>query len=595
MRRTRTYRPKTLWIIAGLVGLLVILAILQYTWLKKLSEDERQRLQASAEVSAAHFGEDFEREMARPLTFFLPNPTAPDEDPVQALIEKYRRWRSEARYPTLIGGAYVVERTRENTLVVRRVEGEGLSEGHRPWPRGLEAHREAIGQGEVIFALLGDLPGFLVPLAPFPFMPPAGDTLPTVRGYAVIELNIEFISKSFIPELVDRYFGIAKGLDLDVTILNGAHPQEVVYTTSQLPRDGPPPPKVTERLLFSLRNIPELGERDEGRPGSVGFPYGQGPPSPPNLPAFARLFPPLFPLPSAQLAGEWRIVVTHPDGSLEEAVRRMHVRQLAIGLSVLLLLGVSGVLVIVSGHRAQILARQQMEFVAGVSHELCTPLTAIRSAGQNLADGIISDPQTVKSYGSLVEREGRRLSEMLTGVMAFAGIASGQRVYTRKCVSVSAVIDEVLADCKRALDERGFTVETQIEEVEVDADPSALRRALQNLIDNAIKYAGSERWIGVGAKKLLGEGGSEIVITVTDRGIGIPKKDLPHIYDPFYRSEAVAAGGTPGSGLGLNVVRHIIEGHGGRIVVESTPGRGTSFALHLPESTTAAGLTGGSA
>ena len=113
-------------------------------------------------------------------------------------------------------------------------------------------------------------------------------------------------------------------------------------------------------------------------------------------------------------------------------------------------------------------------------------------------------------------------------------------------------------------------------------DAAILPRALQNLIRNAIKYSGEQRWIGIQALAQPGAHGGEVSITVRDSGLGIPRADLPHIFEPFYRAHEVVAAQIHGSGLGLSVVRQIIEAHGGRIAVQSQPGKGSAFTLDLP-------------
>ena len=117
----------------------------------------------------------------------------------------------------------------------------------------------------------------------------------------------------------------------------------------------------------------------------------------------------------------------HPSGSLEAAVNAARRRNLIVSSSILAVLGVSVGLLVLSTRRAQELARQQMEFVAAVSHELRTPLAVIRSAAENLADGVVNDEAQIRKYGELVRNEGRRLTEMVEQILEFAGIQSGQR------------------------------------------------------------------------------------------------------------------------------------------------------------------------
>jgi signal transduction histidine kinase len=268
-------------------------------------------------------------------------------------------------------------------------------------------------------------------------------------------------------------------------------------------------------------------------------------------------------------------------------VRAARVRNLGLSLLAIALLGVSAATVVVASHRAQRLAGQQMDFVAGVSHELRTPLTAIRSAGQNLADGVVVEPGQVRRYGSLIENEGRRLSELVARVLAFAGIQSGQRSYQLHPTSLPAVIDETLAERHLVLEEKGVTVEKEVAAnlPLVEADAAALKQAIRNLLDNAIAYGSPAGWIGLRARLVGRAGGREVAITIADRGPGIRKGDLPHIFEAFRRGSDEATARVPGSGLGLSVVRHVAAGHGGRVEVESTPGKGSAFTIYLPAST----------
>ena len=135
--------------------------------------------------------------------------------------------------------------------------------------------------------------------------------------------------------------------------------------------------------------------------------------------------------------------------------------------------------------------------------------------------------------------------------------------------------------------QRHHTTPPDIAEIAEDlpllmADPTEMARALQNLLRNAIKYGGKRRWIGLQAQAQTGPRGPEVYITVRDTGMGISAEDLPYIFEPFYRSREAVAAQIHGSGLGLSVVRQTVEAHGGRIVVQSTPGNGSAFTIYLP-------------
>jgi len=280
-------------------------------------------------------------------------------------------------------------------------------------------------------------------------------------------------------------------------------------------------------------------------------------------------------------AGAWRLVIKRRDGSLEHAVTVIRHRNLVVSLGILALLGATAGMMMVTTQRAQRLARQQIELVAGVTHELNTPLTAMRSAGQNLADGVVAEPAQVRRYGALIEDEGRRLSNMVGQALEFAGIQSGRRVYHPRRVEVGEIVDGALQDCRWLLQEKGIEVERDVEAglPPVLADAAAVCRAVQNLLENAVKYGGRAGWIGVRARHAPS---GQVEITVADRGPGIRAEDRPHLFEPFFRGRDAAAGSIPGSGLGLSLVRHIAEAHGGRVTVAAGLGEGTAFTLHLP-------------
>jgi signal transduction histidine kinase len=263
-------------------------------------------------------------------------------------------------------------------------------------------------------------------------------------------------------------------------------------------------------------------------------------------------------------------------------VARVRRRNLAVGLGVLALLGATAAVLAAGAQRARRLARQQMEFVAGVTHELNTPLAAIRSAGQNLADGIVTDPAQVRRYGGLIEKEGGRLGALVAQVLDFAGIESGNRAYAAEPLSVAALVDEVLRDHRLVLDQAGMTVERDVppDLPEVRGDAAALRRALANLLANAAKFAAAGRWVAVRASGA--PGGRAVVLRVEDRGPGIPRDERGRVFEPFYRGPAAERNATPGSGLGLSLVRHVVRAHGGSVHVEGREGGGAAVVVELP-------------
>jgi len=254
-------------------------------------------------------------------------------------------------------------------------------------------------------------------------------------------------------------------------------------------------------------------------------------------------------------------------------------KNLAVSFAILLLLGVSMALIVMTSQRAQRLARLQVEFVAGVSHELRTPLAVISSAADNLTDGIIESKPQVKLYGTLIRNEARRLEGMMEHILEFA---SGQkrRTYDPKVLSVPALIESALAFCSNTIQEAGVKVEKNIaaDVAPFLAEEHGLLQCLQNLLLNAVKYGGETRWIGVDARMDSGS----VLISVADRGLGIDAEDLPYIFDAFYRGRSVTEAQIHGTGLGLSLAKSFAQAAGGNISVVSSPGEGACFTLRLP-------------
>ena len=278
--------------------------------------------------------------------------------------------------------------------------------------------------------------------------------------------------------------------------------------------------------------------------------------------------------------GAWQVLVRGKAGSLEALVARSRTRNLVVGLGILGLLAASLVFVIGSAQRQQHLARQQLEFVAAVSHELRTPLAVIRSAGENLADGVVGDGDQVKKYGSLIRTEGRRLSDMIERIMEFAGMTSSAPIRTRDDVDMARVVDEAASAVADDARERGVVVAVRAESglPPIVGDPDALRSAMQNVLGNAVKYSPQGGLVEAQADLE----GNRLRVSVSDHGIGIDPADLPHIFKPFYRGRRAVDAQIRGTGVGLSVVRHVVDAHQGQIHIESRAGEGTRVVLTFP-------------
>jgi signal transduction histidine kinase len=226
------------------------------------------------------------------------------------------------------------------------------------------------------------------------------------------------------------------------------------------------------------------------------------------------------------------------------------------------------------------LAEIRSQFVSSVSHELKTPLTAIRMFAETLRIGRVPDAQTQEAYLETIVSESERLTRLLNNVLDFSKIEQGQKIYHPEPARLAEVVEAAARAMQYPLEQEGFRLEVGIEEglppVRIDRD--AIEQAILNLLTNAVKFSGESREIGLHLRAQNGDA----IIQVTDRGIGIPPEEKDRIFEKFYRARSPESRRVPGTGLGLTLVEHIARAHGGRVEVQSAPGEGSTFSLHLP-------------
>jgi len=237
----------------------------------------------------------------------------------------------------------------------------------------------------------------------------------------------------------------------------------------------------------------------------------------------------------------------------------------------------------VSGHRARTLGRLQMEFAAGVSHELRTPLAVIQSAAHNLRAGVVQDREGIEEYATIVQKEARRLSNMVEQVMTYAETQSGRKRYDIAPVDLNAVVDRALQNMALPLGDANASVENRIDPQLPPAmgDEVALTQCVQNLISNALKYGSGTDSVQIEIESEVEGSSGTIRLSVIDHGPGVPPVDERYLFDPFHRG-ANAATNTPGNGLGLHLVQRMMEAQDGSVTYRRAAGGGASFMLTLP-------------
>jgi two-component system, OmpR family, sensor histidine kinase SenX3 len=279
----------------------------------------------------------------------------------------------------------------------------------------------------------------------------------------------------------------------------------------------------------------------------------------------------------------WRVLLQHQSGSLEATLGAIRIRNLAIGIGVLVLLALSVGLLVASTQSMQRAAREQLELVARISHELRTPLATITCAGENLADDVVSTPAEARHYGELIKTEGRRLAKTIGDILLCCRLqARPDSVLNRKPTDIADVITSAIEE-SRAAAPAGQRIDAVIEPglPIVLADRDALKMALKNLVLNAVKYGHG------GPVRVSASGGSDVAIEVEDDGPGIPQEEQRRIFEPFFRGRHAQELEIEGSGIGLNIVKQVVKSHGGRVRVGNKPHKGARFVLQLPAMKTA--------
>lgn len=618
---------------AVLVVLVAALATLQFRWLGKVSEAEREQLRRSLDQRAREFADEFDAEITRAYLALHLSETEMAAGQWDRFATAVDRWRNAARFPAMIRQVLLAE-VKGEVWTARRYDPQGRVFGpaSAAWPSQLDGVRRYLsgeawagkvasdgppGQFRITMAPIAPaLPALLVPVgASLPPLPrsasPGGSRAdPDERGarqafearfwlrspaaFVVADLDEEVLRKSVLPALVERHLPDGAG-SYRVAVLSASN--QPLFARG-VPQGSSIDPAHADSVtaFFNLRldvlrgfepgsaNLTFRTRMDdagaaESAPGARGSRMAivverrdeAGPVAHAGSAVHAR--------PS------WRLVLQHPAGSLDAAVAQARRRNLWLGGGILAVLLAGVALVVLNGRRASQLAARQMEFVTNVSHELRTPLAVIRSAAQNLSAGVVSEAAQARRYGALIEDEGRRLTEMVEQILEYSHVHGDQPLRHLQPIGVAALLDDLRASCGPLCAQAGITLDVAAPPPgtpPILGDEAAVRRALHNLVANAVKHAAEGKWIGVSATSAAAGGRRRVSIAVRDRGPGLPPSDLPHLFEPFYRGRRAIERQVHGNGLGLSLVKRVAEAHGGSVTASSAPGKGSTFTLILP-------------
>lgn len=549
--------------VLGMVAVVCTLAVLQYRWTGEISRSEQQRLKANLTTSVRGFDQEFSYDFERLCEAFEIDPEVPQANLESRVVRQQSDWQRTASKPALLAGVDIWK-LEEGHGSFESFEAGGKHFVESTWPERLNSARPYLERqaGLLNARVIGDRQALYYPwtflgfssaiIRPIFHLENAQDMYVQLRGFLILDLNKEFLEKQYVPDLVARHFGEPRLLSFGVAVRTINAPYRAIYTSNANSTASSSAPDATANLV-------EAVAEEARRRGHA-------------------------PLQATAENDQWQLVVQDPAGSVDFGVAQLRRRNLGISFGLLAVLAGTMVLLFSVARRAERLAKLQMEFVAGVSHELCTPLAVINSAAENIVDGVVEGTAQVQEYGAIIREQGRRLERLVDEVLLFAAGRVGRFGYDLRPTEVVPILEQSLSASEAMLRDEGFTFHKEIssELPLVVADAEALGKCVENLISNAIKYSGQNRWVALRASCVPDQGSSEVQIGVEDKGIGIAPADLPHVFEPFYRAESVRDGQVRGVGLGLYLVKRMMEAMGGRVTISSKLSKGSVFTLHFP-------------
>ena len=544
--------------VAFLLVLCAILTALQYRWTGELSRAEATRLRLSLAEQAQALAEAFDTELARSCAALSPSRAELRElSCADSFAARHREWRAASPRPIFRRVAVAVPSGKTMELFAPDEQtGKAVL---MDWPTDWSPLREFATR-----MLDGGRPGLDDRSGEFMEFPifggrPGGGPGGGERGWLLVQLDLDYLRSTWLPELVRSHLSLGETLPCDVTVTETAARRTLFATAADN--------RSVDDVVFTARIHRDGLSTTASGSGPRGGPGGE--------------------LPGRRVSkdgGLWTLQIRQRPGVLEALVASSRRRNLGVALLVNGLILAAGVALVFHTRRSRQLAEQQMHFVATVSHELRTPLTVIRGAGHNLLRGVVKERAQIEEYSRLIIQHAEQLKELVEQTLTLAGANKARETMRREPVDLPALLKEAIAAVADDTQAAGCEVQVEVPSSLplVVGDAAALRRVFQNLITNAARHGGDGKWIGISAASANDRTPPLIEVSVRDRGPGIPASEHAEIFKPFFRGAEAQARQTRGSGLGLSVVREIVETHGGSVSVDSGNEPGTTFTVRLP-------------